>query len=377
VKRGGGGQIDLFAENFKLPQVLRANLAFDRKLPWGMVGTIEGMFSKTINNMMYYNVNLMRSAKNQTGSGNDTRPLFDGYGSKIESAYDHIMVGTNTNKGYTYNFSIQLQKPYYKGFTGSLAYTYGRAKTMNDATSSQNSSQWSYMEHVRGRNDLDLSYADFDLGSRIVSFLAYSREYLNFGRTTISLYYNGQSGQRFSWIYNENVALDDQYEALGDLFYIPASENDINLVDIGNPGDAGYISAAQQWADLDAFINSRPYLKKSRGIYAERNGDRLAFEQSLDIKLIQDFFIEAGGRRHTLQITFDIFNFANMLNHKWGRKYYTSFGQYELISHEGRAADGTSSEFTFEKPSENLFYIDDSGLSSSRWQAQLGVRYIF
>jgi hypothetical protein len=342
-----------------------------------MVGTIEGMFSKTINNMMYYNVNLMRSAKNQTGSGNDTRPLFDGYGSKIESAYDHIMVGTNTNKGYTYNFSIQLQKPYYKGFTGSLAYTYGRAKTMNDATSSQNSSQWSYMEHVRGRNDLDLSYADFDLGSRIVSFLAYSREYLNFGRTTISLYYNGQSGQRFSWIYNENVALDDQYEALGDLFYIPASENDINLVDIGNPGDAGYISAAQQWADLDAFINSRPYLKKSRGIYAERNGDRLAFEQSLDIKLIQDFFIEAGGRRHTLQITFDIFNFANMLNHKWGRKYYTSFGQYELISHEGRAADGTSSEFTFEKPSENLFYIDDSGLSSSRWQAQLGVRYIF
>ncbi|MCK5464535.1 MAG: TonB-dependent receptor, partial [Bacteroidales bacterium] len=33
VKEGGGGQIDLFAENFKLPQVLRANLAFDRKLP--------------------------------------------------------------------------------------------------------------------------------------------------------------------------------------------------------------------------------------------------------------------------------------------------------------------------------------------------------
>jgi hypothetical protein len=233
------------------------------------------------------------------------------------------------------------------------------------------------MEHYRGRNDLDLSYADFDLGSRIVGFLAYSREYLNFGRTTISLYYNGQSGRRFSWIYNENVALDDQFEALGDLFYIPASASEINLLDIGNPGDPGYVSAAQQWADLDAYIESRPYLKENRGSYADRNGDRLAFEHNLDIKLIQDFFIEAGGRRHTLQITFDIFNFTNMLNHKWGRKYYADNDQVVLISHEGRAADGTSSEFTFEKPSGDLFYIDDSGLSSSRWQAQLGVRYIF
>jgi len=233
------------------------------------------------------------------------------------------------------------------------------------------------MEHYRGRNDLDLSFADFDLGSRVVGFLAYSREYLNFGRTTISLYYNGQSGQRFSWIYNENVALDDQWEALGDLLYIPNYENDINLVDIGSPGDDDYVSAAQQWAELDAHINSEPYLKENRGKYAERNGDRLDFEHNFDFKLIQDFFIEAGGRRHTLQITFDIFNVANLLNHKWGRKYYANNDQIELISHEGRAANGTASEFTFVKPSGDLFYIDDSGLSSSRWQAQLGVRYIF
>jgi hypothetical protein len=376
-KQGGGGQIDLFAENFKYPQVLRANLAFDRKLPWGMVGTIEGIFTKTVNNMIYYNVNLRPSSKNQTGNGNDTRPLFDGYGSKIESAYDHIMVGTNTNKGYTYNFSIQLQKPYYKGFTGSIAYTFGRAMTMNDATSSQNSSQWLYMEHVRGRNDLDLSYSDFDLGSRVIGFLSYSREYLNFGRTTLSLYYNGQSGQRFSWIYDENVTGDEQWGTVGDLIFIPASQNDINLIDIGSPGDADYVSAAQQWADLDEFINDRPYLKNNRGQYAERNGDRLAFEHGLDLKLMQDFFLEASGRRHTLQITFDIYNFTNLLNHKWGRRYYTSFNQFELISLEGRAADGTTSEFTFKKPSGDFFYIDDSGLNSSRWQAQLGVRYIF
>jgi hypothetical protein len=376
-KTGGGGQVDLFGENFKLPQVLRANLAFDRKLPWGMIGTIEGIYSKTINNMNYFNVNLKPSSKNQTGSGNDVRPLFDGYGSKIESDYDHIMVGTNTNEGYTYNLTLQVQKPYYKGFTGSLAYTFGKAMSINDATSSQNSSQWRYMEHTRGRNDLDLGYADFDLGSRIVGYVAYSKEYLNFGRTTVSLYYNGQSGQRFSWIYSENVARDEQWDALGDLFYIPNYQNDINLIDIGAPGDADYVSAAQQWTDLEEYINSQPYLKENRGKYAERNGDRLAFEHGFDLKLIQDFYIEAGGRKHTLQITFDVMNFTNMLNKKWGRKYYSQNSQYELITDEGREADGTTTQFTFKKPTGDIYLIDDSGLNSSRWQGQLGIRYIF
>lgn len=374
---GGGGQVDLFAKDFKFPQILRANFAFDKKLPWDMTGTIEGIFTKTLNNMNYFNINLAPSTKTMTGNGNDHRKLFDGYSGKIESAYDHIMVGTNTSEGYTYNLTVQVQKPFYRGFTGSLAYTFGRAKSVNDATSSQNSSQWEYMEHVNGRNDLDLSFADFDLGSRIVGYLSYSKEYLNFGKTTISLYYNGQSGERFSWIYAGNVVQDDFYEAWEDLIYIPASASEINLVDIGAPGDPDYVSAADQWTALEAFIDSRPYLKKNKGKYAERNGDRLDFEHRFDLKLAQDIFVEAGGRKHTLQVTFDIFNLGNLLNPKWGHRYYVPYNDYSLINWEGFESDGTTAQYTFEAPSGDFFYIDDSGLNSSRWQAQLGIRYIF
>ncbi|MCU0582023.1 MAG: hypothetical protein MUF26_06185, partial [Syntrophales bacterium] len=66
--------------------------------------------------------------------------------------------------------------------------------TINDATSSQNSSQWRYMEQVNGLNDLDLSTSDFDLKHRITGHLSYSIEFLNHLKTTVSIYYNGQSG---------------------------------------------------------------------------------------------------------------------------------------------------------------------------------------
>ncbi len=113
----------------------------------------------------------------------------------------------------------------------------------------------------------------------------------------------------------------------------------------------------------------KPYVKGFTG--------SLAFEHGFDIKLTQDFFMEAAGRNHTLQISFDILNFTNMLNKKWGRRYYTSNNQYTLIAFEGFKPNGTTPQFTFEKPTGDFYLIDDSGLNSSRWQAQLGIRYIF
>ena len=93
----------------------------------------------------------------------------------------------------------------------------------------------------------------------------------------------------------------------------------------------------------------------------------------------------AGERRQTLQITFDIFNIGNMLNKDWGRIYYASNGNLDIIEFEGMiddpgnaATDETLPTFSFSRPDNDIpWRIDDSGLNSSRWQAQLGVRYIF
>lgn len=356
-----GGQIDLFAQKFKFPQVFRVNLALDKKLFWGTILTLEGIYTKTLNNVLYYNMNISPDP-DFTLTGADKRPHYDN--SKIDGDYTRVMVGTNTNEGYTYNLTAQLQKPFSNGLTMSIAYTFGRAMALNDGTSSQNSSQWRYMEQVNGLNNLDLSYSDFDLGHRIVGFVSYRFEWLGHLGTTFSLFYNGQSGKRYSYVYDDYGNLNGNGESSNNLIFVPASSSDIELT-------------SDNWNELDDYLSADPYLSKRRGDYAERNGARTPFTNIFDFKVAQDIFMNIGETRHTLQITFDIFNIGNMLNKDWGRRYYVSNDAYRLIKFEGFQSDGTTPEFSFKKPNGDPWNIDDSGIQSSRWQAQLGFRYLF
>jgi hypothetical protein len=380
------GQVDLFAKDFKNPQVLRTSLGLDHKLPWwGLVGSVEAIYTKNITNVTYYNVNQKPGYGTTVDNGPDQRPYYPRQ--RIDGNYTRIIYGTNTSEGYTYNLTAQITKPISKGFSGTLAYTFGRAKALNDGTSSQNSSQWLYMENVRGLNHLDLSYSDFDLGSRVLAFLSYRFEYANNFATTLSLVYNGQSGQRYSYVYNDiynNEArtiflngINNEGENEGNLIWIPANINQINLVE--NDINGEFIGTKEeQWAKLNSFIESDKYLSENRGDYAVRNGSRLPFESVIDLKLVQDFFINASGKRHNLQLTLDIFNFTNLLNSEWGIRRYITNDALQLITYVGTDTDGKAT-FNYTGPAdvEEVYNVSDVGIYGSRWTGQVGIRYIF
>lgn len=377
------GQMDLFVEDLKFPQVLKASLAVDQELPWGLLGTVEGLVQKNINSILYFNYNVKPSIGNIVNNGNDDRPIFN-RGDEIDDTYDRIILGDNTSEGLSYNITANLSKQFSSGFSASLGYTYGYAEALNDLTSSQNSSQWRNHEVVGDKNNLVVSQSDFSMGSRVTGTLSYRKEYANHAATTISLYYNGQSGEVFSYTYtgrNADRLTSQDSRDFTDLLYVPASASEINLA-----GDAA--EQAAQWAELDAYISQDDYLSSRRGQYAERNGSRTPFTNILDLRLLQDFFIESGGKRHNLQISLDIFNFTNLLNKNWGRRYRSFFNGVGLIDVEGVSdevqADGTvlrTPTFSYSARGENTtlerLTIDDTGALSSRWQGQIGVRYSF
>ena len=374
------GDINIFARNFKFPQVFRTSLAVDHLLPGGVIGTLEGIFSKTLNNINYEQFNVKQPTT--TLAGADNRPRWN-RSDPVDGTYRHILLGKNTNKGYSYNLTMQLRKNFDFGLSTNIGYTFGRSKVINEGTSSQNSSQWRYIENVNGKNRLDLSYSDFDLGSRIIASVSYRKEYLNHFATTISLFYNGQSGARYSYIYRNSLLNDDPQAGNtdDDLIYVP--RNYATYADALAAGEIRFLPIAgsspvsedQQWIDLNEFIESDDYLKSRRGQYAERNGDRLPFTNVIDLRLLQDFYVNINSTRHTLQLSFDVFNFTNMLNRDWGRQYFTTNENFRLIEYVSLGDDNIPN-FRFQKPT-TVENIDDSGLISSRWQAQIGVRYSF
>jgi len=367
------GEMNIFVKDFKFPQVLRASIAVDQKLPfWGLIGGVEFIYSKTLNNIFYENVNLKKSTVNLDGTPDD-RPRFTN--GRIDNTYQgNIFLGSNTSEGYTYNFTVSLTKPFANGFTTTAAYNYGRAEAIFEGTSSQNSSQWRGVYSVTGRNNAPLGRSDFDAGHRFIVSVSYRKAYLEDKlATSFGLFYEGQSGTPFSYTYSTGLTGEDSRERA--LIYVPKDQSDIVF--------ANAATAQQQWDALDAYIKNDEYLSTRRGKYAEKNMARTPFTSILDFKIIQDINFDAGDKRHTLQLSFDIFNFGNMLNKDWGRRYSVPNGDgtsLQLLTHNGYLPSTNTPTFTFNtavKDQEDLLTKDDSGLISSRWQMQIGVRYIF
>jgi hypothetical protein len=375
------GQVDLFVEDFKYPQVLRGNLAYDFELPGGIATTLEALYTKTLNNIVYTNVNSdPEVAFTWTGTP-DNREVF--VNSSIDSRYSAIYLASNTSEGYAYNLSASFAKEFDFGLRAMLAYSYGDAHALSEGTSSQNSSQWRGQVNINGRNNPEYGRSDFAAGHRVVSALSYAYKWTLDGntKTTVSLFLNGQSGTPYSYVISGSAARNLNQErgstsANRSLAYIPADPSEINLVDYTVEDKT--ITAAEQWDNLNALIEDDNYLSENRGSYAEKNGAWSPFATIFDLAVRHDFGLELGGQTHKFQISLDIGNFGNLINSEWGTIYTVpgAFNNYYLYQFEGYEEDGTTPQFTFRDDEVGLERFNIAGLSS-RWSMLFGLRYMF
>ncbi|WP_299702941.1 TonB-dependent receptor [uncultured Pontibacter sp.] len=354
-------EINITDPNFKFPQLFRVNGAIDRRLPGNVVATVEGIYSKTINNIYYQNLNLVQ---NGTLEGADKRPIFK----RDDTNFNDIIYLTNTNQGYSYSVTGQLQKTFDSGLFGSVAYTYSRAQDANPGNSSQARSNWINVNQVYGLNDIRAAWADNDIRSRIISALGYTLKYENGSSTTISAFYNGQSGAPISYIYNGDINGDDG--RTNDLVYIPSNRNEIRF-----SGDQAAQDA--QWEAFNAYVESNEYLRSRRGQYAERNGDRMPWTNQVDLRFMHEIKLNTTDEKsHKLQFTFDVMNAGNLLNKDWGRQYGANFNAFQLLDVvSGSGTTTPTLRYTGRGLTDgNPYFTQDF---ASRWRGQVGVRYIF
>lgn len=354
-------EVDVMNKNFKFPSVFRANFAVDQMLPGGVKGTLEGMYSKTLNNILYENINYQQSGT--LNNGGDNRPVY----TKADKNFTQIVYLKNTNKGFTYNVTAKLEKEFDFGLDVMAAYTYGMAKSLNDGGSSQAYSNWKYNPTYYGDAKPELTYSSFDVRNRIVASVSYTKEYARNFATTVSLFYNGQNGGRYSLLYSNDIN-GDGYSG-NDLLYIPTETEvaDMTFTDISNGA-----TAAEQKEAFTTWINANKELRENRGSHIKRNAMRMPFEHHFDFHIAQQFYMNVAGRRHTLEVTFDILNVGNLFNKKWGMYNQTTTG-YDLTPVKTSTNTAGVTTYNFYDPGKMYTNTD----ITSRWRSQIGLRYIF
>jgi hypothetical protein len=327
-------ELDVTDKNFKFPQLWRSNIGIDRRLPWGLTGTVDYMYGRDLNAPVYVQANL--PGANSAYVGVDSRPrwvagvngavacnttlgqengpcvtrLNNTRGNAVTANY--VIKSQNQNRSW--NLSGAISKAYSHGFSFKGGFNYGVSKSLVEPSSTSGSSWGSGTPISLDPNNPTLAYSQNSPGKRVFLSVSYTKEYLKFGATTISAFYDGRTNGNTSYIFNGDANGDTV--SGNDLIYIPKDTSEMNFKSLTVSGTT--YTAADQAAAFEKYIQADPYLSAHRGQYAERGAVFLPMVHRVDLSLTQDLFASLKGRRHSGQIRLDILNFTNMLNHDWG-----------------------------------------------------------
>lgn len=368
-------QVDLIDNNFKMPKVWRSSLGVDYTVS-GYKLTLEGIYTKVLYDLKFQQVNKRDVVSYYSYDTNHEMPV---YSSNINSNFSNAYMLSNTKEGYRYNLTAQLSKSYNFGFNFFVAYTYGDAKDLTNGIRNSMESNWQ-MNQSLTPNDPKLATSNFAIKNRVVANLGYGLNLSESNRLSANVYFNAQSGNPFSWGFvNSTIANSGQAAGLAYIFK-DAAEAAKYITPIKDASGNILVSAAQQVADYETFVNGNEYLSSRRGKFTERNGDFTPWNIQADFRIMDEIRLSQKNKSN-LQISLSIINLTNLLNKDWGKVYFVpnTFNSTASVglTKVGNVATGQpgAGDPTYNFKTPNLPYTIDQ--FASRFQAQLGVRYNF
>ncbi|PYO40153.1 MAG: hypothetical protein DMD29_06720 [Gemmatimonadetes bacterium] len=359
-----------FDRGFKLPQNLKAAFGLDRQLPWGVIGTFDFLYTRSLNQFYMWDVNLRGIVGTSAGEGG--RPLYGtinptsgaATASRILPTVNDVLRHTNRSGDYSYSFTGQVQKRFSNGMQFNIGYTYARAYDLISLTSSVAASNYRFTPLDGTISDRNLRPSTFDIPHKIT---ASGTVDIKFG-IALSVIYIGQSGYRYGYVVLNDANADGLQT--NDLVYVPRDAADITL------------ETPAQWATLDAYINSEPCLNANRGRILPRNSCHNPWMNFLNLRLAKAFTTLQG---QNVELTADLFNTFSLLDdigirNNWGdvkTVHILASGNFEDESLlEIRGYDAVNQRGIY-RINSNSIPIKYHNQSDSRWKVQVGMRYSF
>ncbi len=363
--------INYFDPDFKFEQNMKLSLGIDRRLPWGIIGTLDFLYTKSKNTLYIQDNNLQGVVDESTltyatGEGNRARYGVNSLSSgsatprKQTAAFGNVLEHLNKSEDHAFSGTIQLQKRFSNGVEFNGGYTYSNAQDVMSLTSSIAFSNYGFATLNGLLNDRELTTSAFDRPHRVVLSGTVNLP----ADFAFSLIYSGVSGNPFGYVINGDANADGvggTNREFNDMFYIPRDRDDITMY--GTTPAASYDSLAN-------FINSQACLRNQRGQIMERNSCRNPWINRLDARL-QKAVPTFNGQMMILSL--DVFNLLNMIDSDWGLVKSTSvFEGQSMVRLRGWDPLYDRGIYSIALPTLNR--VDPN---SSVWRIQLGGKYIW
>ena len=343
--------VDVLDPDFKIPTVLKSNIAVDAELPWfGLVGSVELEFIKAQDAIDYQHLNL----GDPTGTLPDGRLVYwddvaglSGSRANANSDFNDVIYLTNTSKGETKRATVSLELPQTEHWYAKASYTYTDATEASAGTSSRAISNWNNTPAFNPNQALAATSA-YEVENAFVFTTTYQNMFFGDNYTNIGLVWISQDGEPFSYTYSNDVNGDGIRD--NDLFYVP-NPNEYVLSD---PAEA---------AAFETFLRSSG-LAQYRGRVAPRNAFKAPRINTVDLNVSQE--LPAWGPvRATL--FFNVKNLGNLLDSDWGQIQTAGFDGEDIARLNG-LEDGI---YELDWNGATRFFTNRT---ASQWRAQVGFR---
>ena len=358
--------INSVSDDFEVPSTFKANLSYTRLFSDRFSATINGLISRTWNNYVYQERNLVDDPYFRIAA-EDNRGVFvpantideQGRNNWLDSRKSASVgrVLELTSEGNVQQMALILELNYRLGKDGSLqtSYTWNRAQD----NSSYNCCVANTSTFLPVKDDpraLNQGFADSHFDNKlVVNFLSPSFYGFSVGATVV-----GTGGTRYTFLVSgSSSSLNGDFNLRNDLAYVydpndPATPEGIR---------EGFQSILN---DPEISESTKEYLQGNFGRIADRNGGVNPFFATMDLRLIKK--IKLVGT-HALELTADMFNFTNFLNEDWGAN--NELNNQNLLQITG-----------FDQEAQTYQYRVQSGagtrpINGTPWRIQLGARYSF
>ena len=352
---------------FKWPQVWRSNLGTDFKIPYGTIFTFDIAYTKDVNAMMVRNYKLGTPTGVLNSGTGDKRNVYLAANQGAANTY----VFTNTKEGNQFNITFQAQQSFKKGLYAMFGYNFLVAKDASSISAEISSDAFDRNPILNNANKAINSNSLYGNKHRFIAAASKKWEYGGMWATTVSLFGSWTSGNRFAYVYGGDI--NNDATGTNDLLYVPTdAEIDlmtfVTLIDVnGVPQNA----AAQRTA-LKQFIAQDDYLSGLRGQHTEKYGGETPWNTQVDLRILQDLIVNKKNRQ-ILQLSIDVINLGNLISSSWGVvEYATTSGYFQPLS---VSYNNNAPTYQFD-PSLKKTFTESPDLQS-RWQMQVGLRYIF